>query len=95
MREFTCASKAVIGFDDVVRVLLENVPGTRHNFVEDARVDRRPVGGHLDPTPTKAHRAGEECPCGRGIATLREQHVDHLPVLIDCPVEVSPARRRP
>jgi hypothetical protein len=35
---------AVIGFDAVVGVLLHDVPRTRREFVDHARVDRRPVG---------------------------------------------------
>jgi hypothetical protein len=35
--------------------------------------------------------AGEECPRSTGIAALRDEDVDDLPVLIDRAVEVGPA----
>jgi hypothetical protein len=47
---------AVIGFDAVVRVLLEDMPRSRNELVDDARVDRRPIGGDLD----RRSSAGEE-----------------------------------
>lgn len=79
----------MIGFDDVVRVLFQDVPRTGHDFVDDPRVDRRPVAGHLDRTPTNAHRAGEECPRGRAVAGFGQQNIDHLTMLIDSTVEVT------
>jgi hypothetical protein len=57
-------------------VLLHDLPGTRHNVVEDPQVDRRPVGGHLARTTTKAHRAGEEYPYGRAVAAFRQQTIN-------------------
>jgi hypothetical protein len=39
---------AVVGFDSVVGVLLEHVTRTWGQLVDHARIDRRPVGGHLD-----------------------------------------------
>ena len=39
---------SVIGLNDVRCVLLEHVPPGGHEFVEYARIDRRPVGGDLD-----------------------------------------------
>ena len=55
--------------------LLQDMPGARQEFVEDPRVNRRPVGGHLNRTPTSAQRVGEECPRGRAVAALREQNI--------------------
>jgi hypothetical protein len=82
---------AVVGFDDVVGVPLENVPSTRRELVDDPRIDRRPVGRDLDRSRSERQRAGERRPRGRTVAALRQQHVDDLPVLIDGPVQVTPA----
>ena len=38
----------MIGLDTVVGILLGDVARRRHELVDDARVDRRPVGGDLD-----------------------------------------------
>jgi hypothetical protein len=82
---------AVIGFDDIVRVLLEDVPCGRHELVDDPRVDRCPVGGDLDRSGPESQRAGEERPGGRTVAALGQQDVDDLAVLIDRAIEISPA----
>jgi hypothetical protein len=64
------------------------------NVVEDPRVDRRPVGGHLARTTTKAH-AQEECPCGRAVAAFRQQTINAYSRRIRCPVSFGGRRREP
>ena len=39
---------AVVGFDDVVRILLDDVPRASDELIEHTCVDRCPVGGDLD-----------------------------------------------
>ena len=80
----------VISFHGVVGVAVQDVPRTRSQLLEHARVDRRPVGRDLDRRRTEAHRGREERPCGRAIATLRQQHVDDLAMLIDRAIQVGP-----
>ena len=50
----------VIGFDGVVRVLLDPVQRVRGKLVQDPRVDRGPVGGDLHWDGSGAQRPGEE-----------------------------------
>jgi hypothetical protein len=83
----------MISLHAVVAVLLGDVPRGRHDRVDDAWVDRRPVGGDLDRRPAVREGAGEERPRSTGIAALREEDVDDLPLLIDRAVEVGPAPR--
>ena len=85
-----CSEPAVIIFHDVVRVPLQDAPSARHELVEDPRIDRRAVGGDLEGSGTERRGSGEEAR-GGAVAALREQHVDHLAVLIDSTVEVGPA----
>jgi hypothetical protein len=82
---------AVISFHAVVRVLLQDVPRGRGDLVDQARVDRRPVGGDLNRGRTVSQRADEECPCSRAVTAFGEQDVDDLSVLIDRAIEVVPA----
>ena len=83
-------SRAVISFDAVVAVLLEDMPRSRGELVDDARVYRCPVGGDLNRRRAMGQRADEECPCRRAVAALRDQDVDDLTVLVDRAVEVGP-----
>jgi len=80
---------AVVGFHDVVGILLHHMSRTR--FVEQPRVDRCPIGRDLDRNGSEPHRAGEERTRRGAVSALREQDVDDLAVLIDRAVEVSPA----
>jgi hypothetical protein len=73
----------VISFHGVVGVLVHDVPRTRNQLLEQTRVDRRSVGRYLDRRRIEAHRGREDRPCCRAIATLRQQHVDDLAMLID------------
>jgi hypothetical protein len=81
----------MISLHAVVAVLLGDVPRGRHERVDDAGVDRRPVGGDLDRRRAVREGAGEERPRSTGIAALRDEDVDDLPLLIDRAVEVGPA----
>jgi hypothetical protein len=86
-----CFEPAVISFDDVVGVLLEDMPRTRGVLCDDPWVDRCPVGGDLDRSRTMGERAGEQRPRRSGIAAFGDQHIDDLAVLVDRPVQVGPA----
>ena len=81
---------SMVGLHPVVAVLLQDVTSTRNEFVEHPRIHRRPVGRHLDRRRAVRQRAGEERPRRRAVATLRDQDVDDLAVLIDGAVEVGP-----
>ncbi len=52
----------MIGLDGVVGVLLADVSRGGLKFFDDARVDRRPIGGDLDRPRPAAQRAGKELP---------------------------------
>jgi hypothetical protein len=69
----------VIGFHAVVRVLLADVPRGRDEVVDDARVDRCPLGADLDRLRAASKHADEPCPCSTGIAAFAEEDVDDLP----------------
>ena len=60
----------MIGLDDIVGVLLKHMPRTGCEFIDHARVDRRPVGGGLHRSGTEMQRAGEEHPRRRTITAL-------------------------
>jgi hypothetical protein len=81
----------MVGFDAVVLVLVADMSGRRHELLEHPRVDRRPVGDHLDRRRPETQRPGEELPRSRGVSAGRDKHVNHLAVLIDGPVEIGPA----
>jgi len=81
---------AVVCFDSVVGVLLRVMQGGRDELVEDSRVGRRPVRGHLNRHRPGGERSGEERPGGDQVASGGQPHVDDLPVLVDRPVQVRP-----
>jgi hypothetical protein len=80
----------MVGLDRVVRAPVGDVPCCRHQLLDQSRVDGRAVGYNLDRDWTEAQRA-EESPCYCRVAAVRDQHIDHLAVLIDGSVKVSPA----
>jgi hypothetical protein len=80
----------VIGFDGVVRVLLDPVQGVRDKLVQDTRVDRGPVGGDLHRDDSGAQRSGEEHPRGCTITPGAQQDVDDLTVLVNPAVQIRP-----
>jgi len=80
----------VVSFDDVVRVLLDDVTRAWHKLVDNARVDRCSVGGHLDRGRRAAQCASQERPCRGRVSAGRDQHVDYLAVLVDCAIQVDP-----
>src|SRR5262249_42255261 len=83
----------MVGFGAVVRVLVEDVPGGRDDLVDHARVHRCPIRGDFDRRRAVRESAGEERPCGAGVAALADQYVDDLTVLIDRAVQVGPPAR--
>jgi hypothetical protein len=81
----------VVGFDPVVGVALDVMPGRGQRLIEDSRVGRCLVGDDLhrrhtgrDPRPLK------EPPGRLGVPPGRRVHVDDLPELVDRTVEVHP-----
>jgi len=81
----------VIALDRIVRVLIGNMPCGRQQLIEHAKVSLSPVGRHLDWRRRVLERLSEE-PLGRGgVPLLGHEHVDDLPELIDCPVQVPPS----
>ncbi len=81
----------VVGFDGIVRVLLEDVQGRWQLLVKHARVGVRTVGGHFHRTNADRKRPGEECSGRIQIAGDRQHDVDDRPVLVDSAVKVGPA----
>jgi hypothetical protein len=81
----------VIGLDDVVRILVEDMPRGWRKVGKDTRIDRCSVGGDLGRSRSVSQRAREECPCCRGVTALGDQDVDDLAVLADRAVERGPA----
>jgi hypothetical protein len=79
----------VIGFDDVVRIPLQDMPRVRCEFIDDSRIDRRVIGDDLDRGWPVGQGSGEERPRSRAIAPLGEQDVDDLAALIDRPTQVG------
>jgi hypothetical protein len=66
------------------------VLGGGEQLVEHPRVDRGPVGGHLDRSGRYGERTLEE-PAGRfPVTSFACVHVDDLPELVDRPVQVAP-----
>ena len=82
---------AVIGFDGFVGVLLHHVPRLGNQLVEDPRVGRGPVGGHLRRPSRRAQGPGEEPAGRRKIPLRRGQNINDLPILVDRPLHVHPA----
>jgi hypothetical protein len=63
---------------------------SREEFIQHPQVRAGLVGGHLDRRRSVGQRAGEESACGGGVPLLGQHHVDDLPVLVHCAVEVPP-----
>ena len=76
----------MVGLDGIVRVLLEHVPSRRGDIVDDAWVDRCPVGRDLNRRWPIGKGSGEERSRRSGITTLRDENVDDVAVLVDCSV---------
>jgi len=51
---------------------------TGGKVVDDAGVDRCPVGGDLDRSGARVERAGEERSCSAGITAFGDEDVDDL-----------------
>jgi hypothetical protein len=81
----------VIGFDPVVRVLLGDVAGGGHQLIEHPWVGGGAIGGDLGRGRAVLEGAGEESPGGRYVPLLGNQNIDHLPELVDAPVQVDPS----
>jgi hypothetical protein len=60
----------MVGLHAVVCVLLQDVTSARDEFVDDPRIDRRPVSGDLDRRPAMGQRAGKERARSRAVSTL-------------------------
>jgi len=81
----------MIGLKSVVRRLVSDMPGGGQQFRQDGRVHAGEVGGHLHRRCRGGQGLAEET-AGRGQVTLvGQQHVDDLPVLVDCPLQIHPA----
>jgi hypothetical protein len=81
----------VISFDLAVGIPGVDVAGGGELFVEDPRVGRGPIGGHICRPAAVGQRLGEE-PAGRGeIPFIGGEDVDDLAELVDRPVQVRPA----
>jgi hypothetical protein len=69
------------------------MPGRRDQLVKHRRVRRRLVGDHLNGCRLRyADGLLEEPPGGLRVATRRYEHVDDLPEVVDCLVDVAPHR---
>jgi hypothetical protein len=74
----------------IIRVLLEGVQRRGDQLVQYPRVDRGAVSRDLDRDRARTQRPGKEAPGSRQIPPGRQQDVDDMAMLIDCPVEISP-----
>ena len=81
----------MIGFDGVVRVVLHDVARGGQQLIDHPRVGRRPISAHLGGAWAVLEGAGEEPASGRQIPILRDEDVDDLAILVDCPVKIGPA----
>jgi hypothetical protein len=82
---------AVVGFDPVVFIPLDVVPRRRDQLVEDSWLDGCLVGDYLDRCKGRRAQRPVEEPAGRvGVAPVRYQDVDDLPMLVDRPVDATP-----
>lgn len=83
----------MICLDRIICVLLNDVACGRHQLVENSRIGRCPVSGHLRRPWGVLKGAGGEPTSGREIPFLGNQDVDNLPVLVDRLIQVdsSPA----
>jgi hypothetical protein len=75
----------------IVGVLIGAMPGCRQQVFEHRRVRRRQVGHDLDRCHLRrADRPLEEPTRRCGVSPWRDEHVDHLPELVDCSVHIPP-----
>lgn len=80
---------AMISLDRVVRVPFDSVQRRGDQLVQDPRIGRCPIGSDLGRDGACAPRPGE-APPGRGQVPLRrQQHVDDLAMLVNCPVQTG------
>jgi len=84
----------VIGFTDV-GIVPHDVPRTRDEVLDETRVGRCPVGGDLNRSRPEPHHTSEQRPRRGGVTAFGDQDVDHLPVLVDSPVQLDPASGQP
>ena len=63
----------MVGFHDVVGLLLQHVGCARCELIDNARVYRRPVGRDLNWSGSEPQRAGEERLCGRPVTPFADQ----------------------
>ena len=80
----------MISVDRVVRILLGDVADVGHQLIDHPRVGGDAVGDDLGRGRPVLKGAGEESPDGRQVSLLGDQHVDHLPELVDRPVQINP-----
>jgi hypothetical protein len=82
----------VVSFDVLLHGFSREVLALREDFGQSGRVRRRFVGGdRVRRHPGVLESGAEESRCRFGVAVLPEQHFNDLPVLIDGPVDITPA----
>jgi hypothetical protein len=82
---------SVIGFDQVVSVLLGDMTGGGHQLIEHPRVGGRAISADLDRGQPVIKGTGEELTSGGQIPLLGDYDVDDLPELIDRSVQIDPS----
>jgi hypothetical protein len=81
---------AVVVLDPIVRVLAGVVQRFGEQLIDDAQQRCSQIGCDVFWTSMSLqHRGGERCGCS-DVAAFRHEHVNHLAVLIDRAVHVSP-----
>ena len=75
----------------IVDILLDKVAGGGQQLIDHSGVGRCAVGTHLGRLGTVLQRAGEKPAGGGQISLLGHQHVDDLPILVYCPVQIEPS----
>ena len=73
----------MVGFDGIVRVLLDDMKCHWNKVVEHLRVGGCPVGRHLRPVMPDGESTIEECPSSKQIPPIGQVDVDDLAVLVD------------
>jgi hypothetical protein len=80
----------VIRLNRIIEILLDEVAGGGQELIDGSGVGRCAVGIHFRRVPTVLQRASEKSAGGRQIPPRGYQHIDDLPILIDCPVQIPP-----
>ena len=83
----------MISFDGIVCVSLHDMERRQQQLIEHTWIGRRAIGVHLCGAGAVVEGAGKESASGRQISLVGYQNIDDLAILVDCPIQIPPARR--